>query len=111
MYFTNEGLAQLKAEFASIEGKYHGLYLRFLTRQYVSERGKEFGHQGVLRRLQSLWRCIRNLYRLIPPEREEPPDDDPRHDAELQVQAFVFHTFGAADNLAWIWASEKNVRR
>jgi hypothetical protein len=52
-----------------------------------------------------------NVYGLLPPERVEPPDDDTRHDAELQVQAFVFHTFGAADNLAWIWVSVKNVRK
>lgn len=45
-----------------------------------------------------------------PAERNEIPDADTRHDAELQVQAFVFHVFGAADNLAWIWVSEKNVR-
>jgi hypothetical protein len=111
MYFTAGALAKIGAEFGSIEGKYNALYLRFLTRRYASERGKEFGHQGMLRRLQSMWRCIRNVYELIPPEREEPPDDDTRHDAELQVQAFVFHTFGAADNLAWIWVNERNVRR
>jgi hypothetical protein len=111
MYFTAQVLAEIGAEFASIEGKYNALYLRFLTRQYASERGKEVGHQGMLRRLQSMWRCIRNVYELIPPEREEPPDDDTRHDTELQVQAFVFHTFGAADNLAWIWVSERNIRK
>jgi hypothetical protein len=110
MYFTEQALADLAAEYAAIDAKYEALYERYLTRQYVTDRGKEFGQQGFLRRVQSLKRCIANVYELLPPERDAVPDDDTRHDAELQAQAFVFHTFGAADNLAWIWVSEKDVR-
>jgi hypothetical protein len=110
MYFTEKVLAEFAAEREAINARYAALYDRFLSRRYVSERGKEFGHHGILRRLQSLKRCITNIYRLLPPECNEIPDDDTRHDAELQVQASVFHTFGAADNLAWIWVSEKNIR-
>src|SRR5262249_6684338 len=110
MYFTENALAQLADAYATIDAKYDALYERYLTRRYITERGKEFGQQGFLRRLQSLKRCIVNVYGLLPPERNEVPDADTRHDAELQVQAFVFHVFGAADNIAWIWVSEKNVR-
>jgi hypothetical protein len=111
VYFTDNALAKLAAEYEAVNARYEVLYERVLTRRYVSERGKEFGHHGFLRRLQLLRRCIRNVYTLVPPERIEAPDDDTRHDAELQVQAFVFHIFGAADNLAWIWVNEKNVRK
>jgi hypothetical protein len=109
MYFTQQALADLANSFEAINATHNALYEQYLTRTYLTERGKEFGQQGFTRRLGSLIRCIKNVYELIPPEREEAPDDDTRHDAELQVQAFVFHTFGAADNLAWIWVSEKNV--
>src|SRR5262245_50602238 len=91
MYFTENALAQLADAYATIDAKYDALYERYLTRRYITERGKEFGQQGFLRRLQSLKRCIVNVYGLLPPERNEVPDADTRHDAELQVQAFVFH--------------------
>ena len=109
MYLTEQALADLAAGYEAINGTHDALYERYLTRPYITERGKEFGQQGFTRRLGSLLRCIKNVYTLIPPGCEEAPDDDTRHDAELHVQAFVFHTFGAADNLAWIWVSEKNV--
>lgn len=111
MYFTEEHLAQLAADLAALDEKYLEIYEGYLTRHYVSDRGREFGQQGFARRLQSLKRCIERLYEILPPELEDHPNSDVRHDAELIVQAFVFHIFGAADNLAWIWVCEKNVRR
>jgi hypothetical protein len=111
MYFTEEALAQLAEGLGELDEKYLQIYEPYLTRAYVSDRGREFGQQGFARRLQSLKRCIERIYEILPPESEDHPDDDARHDAELIVQAFVFHIFGAADNLAWIWVCEKNIRR
>lgn len=111
MYFTNEALTQLAVGYEAIDGKYEDLSLRYLTREYVSERGKEFGQHGFARRLQSLKRCIANVYTLLPPERQESPDSEVRHNVELQIQAFIFNAFGAADNLAWVWVSEKNITK
>ena len=111
MYFTVENLAHLADGHQAIVGKYQELSARYLTHTYVSERGKEFGQHGFVRRLKSLQCCINNVYALIPPELEEPPDNETRHNAELQIQSFVFNTFGAAENLAWIWVSEKNITK
>jgi hypothetical protein len=111
MYFSNEDLVKLKKEFKALDGKFRQMYEGYLWRTYVSERGREFGQQGFVRRLQTMKRCIDRVYDILPPELEDVPNNDVRHDAEMFVQAFVFHTFGAADNLAWIWVHEKNIRR
>lgn len=111
MYFTEEMLAELATDHEALRAKYDEMYTGYLHRDYVSDRGREFGHHGLLRRIQSLKRCIDRVYELLPPERDEHPTDDARHNAELIIQAFVFNTFGTADNLAWIWVSEKNITR
>lgn len=111
MYFTEQQLQQLAEGYGELERKYLQIYEAFLTRRYVSDRGREFGQQGFARRLQSLKRCIERIYEILPPELDGHPHDDARHDAELIVQAFVFHIFGAADNLAWIWVCERDIRR
>jgi hypothetical protein len=111
MYFTRQQLAELADGYAAVDGKCRNLYERYLARTYATDRGKEFGQQGFVRRIQALQRCITNVFNLLPPEVDAAPDDNTRHDAELQIQAFVLHVFGAADNLAWIWVSEKGIAK
>ena len=52
-----------------------------------------------------------NVFTLLPPEWVDIPSSEERHDAEIHVQAFLFNTFAAIYNLAWIWVSEKNIRK
>jgi hypothetical protein len=59
--------------------------------------------------LKTLARCIERVFAIIPPEQRQPPERDSRSDAEVYIQASVFSTFAAADNLAWIWVAERNV--
>lgn len=111
MDYSAEQVAQLLEGFGEVAGKCQQLREAYLARAYVSVRGKEFGEQGLPRRLQSLKRCIERLFQTLPPDLEGHPEEDARHDAELLIQAFVIHIFGAADNLAWIWVCERNIRR
>ncbi len=64
-----------------------------------------------LRRVRTIVRCITNVYGLLPPEKTEIPENDTRHDAEINIQAHLFNVFGAVDNLAWVWVKEKNITR
>jgi hypothetical protein len=56
-------------------------------------------------------RAIINVFGRLPPETRDTPDEEVRHEVELLVQSFIFHIFGAADNLAWLWVSERDVRK
>jgi hypothetical protein len=110
-YFTPEALKKLAADYRAIDTKHAALMKAFLSRQYREARGKEFAKHGFMRRIKSMSRAIENVFTLLPPERMDIPSREQRHDAEINIQAFVFNTFAATDNLAWIWVSEKNVRK
>lgn len=110
-YFTDEALADLHREYQTVPEKLAALQHRYLEKDFQQERAKEFAHHGFIRRLKTLARCIENVFALIPPERVEPVERDIRGDAEINIQTSVFNVFAAADNLAWIWVIEKNVRR
>ena len=110
-YFTDKGIADLHAELRTVPGKHADLQARFLQRAYRHDRAKEFAHHGFLRRLKILARHIENVFALIPPEQVEPPSREALSDAEINIQASVFNVFAAADNLAWLWVVEKQVKR
>ena len=56
-------------------------------------------------------RCIVNVFELIPPESQQVPDRHVLQDVTVNLQAFIFNTYGCLDNLAHIWVLEKNVRK
>ncbi len=45
----------------------------------------------------------------LPPELDRLPERNVRHDATINLHAFIFNLFGSIDNRAWIWVSEKAV--
>jgi hypothetical protein len=51
--------------------------------------------------------CVERVFEILPPEQEEKPPDAILYDATVFIQSFVMNSFGALDNLAWIWVSEK----
>jgi hypothetical protein len=111
MYFTEKALKDLKREYAGITGKHAALMQAYLGREYKNARAKEFAQHGFLRRVKSMARSITNVFTLLPPERSDPPGSEERHDAEINIQAFLFNTFAATDNLAWIWVGERNITK
>lgn len=111
MYFTEKALKDFKREYADITGKQAAQAQAYLGRQYKNARAREFAQHGYLRRVKSMARSITNVFALLPPERTDPPGSDERHDAEINIQAFLFNTFAATDNLAWIWVGEKNITK
>jgi hypothetical protein len=111
MYFTEKALQDLKREYETIQPKHAALMEAYLGRDYKDERAKEFAQHGFLRRIKSMARSIANVFTLLAPERTSIPSSEERHDAEINIQAFLFNTFAATDNLAWVWIAEKNIRR
>jgi hypothetical protein len=72
-------------------------------------RGKEYLVHGVCRRLQTIRRCLRDIFEAFPPEREQLLDDDERSRVEVALQAFLINLFGLFDNTAWVFLHEKKV--
>src|SRR5262249_122930 len=112
MYFTEESLERIHEEFALIQHRHNKLVLAFFGRLYRFSQSKEYAQHGFMRRLGTLVRCIKNVFRILPPDRgDDPPAKNDLHDATINIQAFVFNIFGAIDNLALIWVTETELKQ
>lgn len=111
MIFDQEGLEHLQREHREIPGKCQSLVDGFLQRRYENLRAQEFAKNGFLRRLKTLARCVDNVFQILPPDRTELPSQEELSDAAINIQAFVVNVFGSADNLAWIWVHENDLRQ
>lgn len=109
MVFSPESLLEMQAQLAEVGPAYHRLMHQYFYYPYQSERGAEFAHHGFSRRLNTLKRCIENIFEQCPPDRDDLPSNDQLTDVTIQLQSFVFNVFGAIDNLAWIWVCERNI--
>lgn len=56
-------------------------------------------------------RCIENVFETIPLNNVGRPTSEELSHVNINLQAFVFNAFGSADNLAWIWVSEKGLTK
>lgn len=111
MFYSNEALDELQADYRAILRKSHRLSGSYAARNFNNRRAKEFATHGFVRRLQVLVHCIDQVFSILPPDRSDLPTRDNLADATISIHAFVFNVFGSIDNLAWIWVHEKNVRR
>ena len=111
MYFSDEALKSLRAQYSTVSGKCDALFLGYISREYKNGRAREYATQGFLRRVKILVRCMEKVFEILPPDRTELPSRDELSDAAINIQAFVFNVFGSADNLAWVWVREKNLTK
>jgi hypothetical protein len=109
MFFAEDTLNNLADEYAAISGRREALLDAYRGRVYRVARSKEFAEHGLARRVTSMTHCIENVFRIVPPERADPPAMHELTDAVVYIQAFVLNAFGCLDNLAWIWVCEKEL--
>lgn len=112
MYFTDDALDRIQGEYALLQAKYNKLISSYYGHRFLFPESMEHAQHGFMRRLGTLLRCVRNTFRVLPPDRgDEPPERDEVLDATINIQAFTFNIFGAIDNLAWIWVTETQLKR
>ncbi len=109
MYFSAEAVKQLQEGYRALPDKRARLLSGFWAREYNNARAQEYVMNGFLRRVNTLARCISNVFETLPPTQVEPPPTELLSDVIINIQAFVFNVFGAVDNLAWIWVLEKSL--
>lgn len=107
--YHEKQLAELQEAFEGIEAKTNNLLLKVMAHSFSSEKAKEFAHHGFCRRLQTLRRCVQNVFEIVPPDTVVVPDRERLHDAQINLQAFIANAFGCADNLAWVWVHERGM--
>jgi hypothetical protein len=111
MYYSDAALKDLAEAYRDLGHKHYELVKGFTTLRIRNPRAQEFARQGFPRRVKVMVRCIENVFEHIPPERTDLPSRDELTEATINIQSFVFNTFGAADNLAWIWVAENGQKR
>ena len=72
MNYSDEALAQLHEEYTELTARYARLLIESgrYAQALAAERAREFMTHGVGRRLWIIYRCVINIFRLFPPDRE-----------------------------------------
>lgn len=109
-FFDTIELHQLNEEYVKIPKNYERLLIKYLRLNLKNTTATEYCTHGFLRRLQTLKRCIKNIYIICPPEKSVKLKDDDRLDLTINLQSFIFNIFGCLDNLAGIWVNEKQLK-
>ncbi|TVQ85764.1 MAG: hypothetical protein EA357_00150 [Micavibrio sp.] len=108
--FDQNFLKDLSDGYIKIDDDYQFLSEKYVYFSFQSEKAKEFSQHGLVRRLSTLQRCIENIHNISPPEKWEKLEREALIDLGINLQSFIANIFGCFDNLAWIWAFEKNIK-
>jgi hypothetical protein len=108
-FFDAESRDAMDVELASVEERAMALATEFLTYRYRHDISRQYAVHGFSRRMYMMMRCVFQVFELLPTRLVEIPDDESVDAATINIQSFVFNMYGAIDNLAWIWVSEKGV--
>lgn len=103
-------LNALNSAFAGLQGRLDALATAYATYPYKTSAGTQYAHHGFLRQFSLMHHCVERVFEIIPPGVEEKPPDAILYDATAFIQSFVMNSFGALDNLAWAWISEKPLK-
>jgi hypothetical protein len=109
-FFDAIELHQLSEEYVKVPDNYERLLTKYFRLNLKNRTAAEYCKHGFLRRLQTLKRCIENIYTICPPERSVKLKDNDRLDLTINLQSFIFNVYGCLDNLAGIWVNEKQLK-
>ena len=107
--YSKKQLDQILTFASQIKEQANNLMMEFTWRTYKSEKAKEFATHGFSRRIRILSACVDNLFAVLPPSIDTVPDKTSLDLATINLQAFIFNTYGCLDNLAWVWKYEKEL--
>jgi len=77
---------------------------------YSNTDARKFATQGLSRRLKYLEHALKRVFEIYPMNASR-MDREVVREAELLLQAFCMNVFGAIDNLAWVWVTERAVTK
>lgn len=80
--------------------------LAHLAQHLTVERARTFANQALGRRLPVVRRCVENIYRIFPPDRQQFLSQDECSDVAIQLHAFAINVCALFDNIAWVCVLE-----
>jgi hypothetical protein len=108
-YFSEEQIAHMTANAATIGGKTDRLLLRYAYFPFKTHQARHYATEGFGRRIQVLRQCVDNVFDIIPLWTVDVPSKRQLCDAQINIQAFLANVYGSIDNLAWIWVFERDL--
>lgn len=108
--YSAAAIQSLKREWPVSRQALKELQQRTATQTFRSDLGKEYGQHGFGRRVRTLSHCLDRVFELIPVDTKVVPSSADREDAEAFVHTSLMATYGAMDNLAWLWAGESGLK-
>lgn len=112
MHYSPDAKIDIVQAHSSVTTELQDLWLTLVVEvrpQLKVQSAQAYLIQGVCRRLKCVRRCLNNIFSLFPVSRQEILSEDERSDVEINLQAFLIHCHGVADNLAWTYVLERDI--
>ena len=109
-FYSKEAIDEIANKWIELDERVPALTSDYITYEYNTDKGLEYGRHGFARRLQTVARCIDKAFSAIPADIDHFPTKTQRADVTIYVQAFVVNIVGCLDNLAWVWNYEKHLQ-
>ncbi len=111
MYYTKKALHEIEDAFTELKNRHIKLVekLYLFTAILHNLRAKEYFQHGVLRRLFLINKCIENMFRIFPANREEKLSEEEHYDVEINLHCFLINIFGIIENIALSMAFENGI--
>jgi len=108
-YLNRKQIAKIREQFSAIDGMADRLVLRYVAFPFKNPQAREYAQHGFARRVGTLRRCIKNVFKIVPPGTVKVPVKTKLNDAQINLQAFIANAYGSIDNLAWVWVHERGL--
>jgi hypothetical protein len=108
--FSTADLRALSESYGTLQSRLDALATAYASFPYKTQAGLQYATHGFLRRFNTMHHCIERVFAILPPEQDQRPSGTILYDATVFIQSFVMNAFGALDNLAWVWVSEKPLK-
>lgn len=109
--FDEEFANRMQFEALQIGERFDSVALNLINRVFRNELSKESAIYGYIRRLNTMGRCISNVFSTIPVQSTDIIPDTQRVDATISIESFIINCYGALDNIARLWIHEIDLRR
>ena len=87
--FTEEHIAAMRTKLQTVGSKTDRLMMKFVTHRFVEGKACEYARQGFARRIQTVRRCIENVFKIVPPDAVRVPSKQRLHDTQINIQAAI----------------------
>ena len=108
--YNQEKINQIKQDYFKIYSKHQKLILLsfFISENLKNNDAKEYILHGVARRIKTIYKCIENIFNLLPIDECSLYKEDKIADATINLHAFYINIAGLLDNFALvIWLEKK----